>query len=51
MFGVKDDERGNGIHQPPVERNRIFVAQMGNTKVGNKIGKKPRKQSPGFCRL
>lgn len=33
MFGNKGNERGNGIHQPPVERNIIFVAQMGNTKM------------------
>lgn len=33
MFGNKGNERGNGIHQPPVERNIIFVAQMGDTKT------------------
>jgi len=32
-FGNKENERGNGIHQPPVERNIIFVAQMGDTKT------------------
>lgn len=34
MFGNKGNERGDGIHQPPpVERNIIFVAQMGDTKT------------------
>lgn len=32
-LAIKEMKGGNGIHQPPVERNIIFVAQMGDTKT------------------
>lgn len=32
-LAIKGMKGGNGIQQPPVERNIIFVAQMGDTKT------------------
>ena len=51
MFGNKGNERGNGIHQPPWNATLFSLLKWEIRKWYRTIGNKPRKQSPGFCRL
>lgn len=43
--------KGETEYTNPVERNRIFVAQMESTKAYINRGKRPRKTYRGFCCL
>lgn len=51
MFGNKGNERGNGIHQPPWNATLFSLLKWEIRKRYRTIGNKPRKQTPGFCRL
>lgn len=50
-LAIKTMKGGNGIHQPPWNPIALSLLKWEVRKRYRTIGNKPRKQSPGFCRL
>lgn len=50
-LAIKEMKGGNGIHQPPWNATLFSLLKWEIRKRYRTIGNKPRKQSPGFCRL
>ena len=49
MFGVEDDKRGNGIHQPPWNPTAFSLLKWEVRNRHKQLGNQPRKQSRGFA--
>jgi hypothetical protein len=49
MFGNKDNERGNGIHQPPWNPTAFSLLKWEVRNRHKQLGNQPRKQSRGFA--